>query len=181
MFPPDTRHLNLSKIFFFFFSKVDLLLKKCLVCLCYSAQTWCMMVVGVSKCGSSRSCRLSKTNYKGGLSFLCQISPADGRILHFGRVKNSEVEQVKGVTYSLENFLGPQKNRSNGKATSRPPHGTYQRCGLRWALNCHRPKWWSLIKLNKLTYSLHLERAQTDLGPVQDAWLETCWSRLLWT
>ncbi|XP_078812558.1 phosphatidylserine decarboxylase proenzyme, mitochondrial isoform X3 [Oryzias latipes] len=35
-------------------------------------------------------------------------SPADGKILHFGRVKNSEVEQVKGVTYSLEHFLGPQ-------------------------------------------------------------------------
>lgn len=36
-----------------------------------------------------------------------QISPADGKILHFGRVKNCEVEQVKGVTYSLETFLGP--------------------------------------------------------------------------
>ncbi|XP_056146334.1 phosphatidylserine decarboxylase proenzyme, mitochondrial isoform X2 [Lampris incognitus] len=35
------------------------------------------------------------------------ISPADGRILHFGRVRNCEVEQVKGVTYSLESFLGP--------------------------------------------------------------------------
>ncbi|XP_063066352.1 phosphatidylserine decarboxylase proenzyme, mitochondrial isoform X2 [Engraulis encrasicolus] len=38
----------------------------------------------------------------------CIISPADGKILHFGRVKNCEVEQVKGVTYSLETFLGPQ-------------------------------------------------------------------------
>ncbi|XP_060699780.1 phosphatidylserine decarboxylase proenzyme, mitochondrial isoform X2 [Chiloscyllium punctatum] len=38
----------------------------------------------------------------------CVISPSDGKILHFGRVKNCEVEQVKGVTYSLENFLGPQ-------------------------------------------------------------------------
>ncbi|XP_056386521.1 phosphatidylserine decarboxylase proenzyme, mitochondrial isoform X3 [Hyla sarda] len=36
------------------------------------------------------------------------ISPSDGKILHFGRVKNCEVEQVKGVTYSLESFLGPQ-------------------------------------------------------------------------
>lgn len=36
-----------------------------------------------------------------------QISPADGKILHFGRVRNCEVEQVKGVTYSLETFLGP--------------------------------------------------------------------------
>ncbi|KAM9801263.1 phosphatidylserine decarboxylase proenzyme, mitochondrial [Neosynchiropus ocellatus] len=40
----------------------------------------------------------------------CLVSPADGRILHFGRVQNSEVEQVKGVTYSLESFLGPQEN-----------------------------------------------------------------------
>uniref|UniRef100_UPI00398EF0B9 phosphatidylserine decarboxylase proenzyme, mitochondrial isoform X1 n=2 Tax=Pristiophorus japonicus TaxID=55135 RepID=UPI00398EF0B9 len=38
----------------------------------------------------------------------CVISPSDGKILHFGRVKNCEVEQVKGVTYSLETFLGPQ-------------------------------------------------------------------------
>ncbi|XP_066546108.1 phosphatidylserine decarboxylase proenzyme, mitochondrial isoform X2 [Amia ocellicauda] len=37
----------------------------------------------------------------------CVISPSDGKILHFGRVKNCEVEQVKGVTYSLESFLGP--------------------------------------------------------------------------
>ncbi|XP_053326240.1 phosphatidylserine decarboxylase proenzyme, mitochondrial isoform X3 [Spea bombifrons] len=36
------------------------------------------------------------------------ISPSDGKILHFGKVKNCEVEQVKGVTYSLESFLGPQ-------------------------------------------------------------------------
>uniref|UniRef100_A0A665TWU5 Phosphatidylserine decarboxylase proenzyme, mitochondrial n=1 Tax=Echeneis naucrates TaxID=173247 RepID=A0A665TWU5_ECHNA len=45
---------------------------------------------------------------------LC-TSSSDGRILHFGQVKNSEVEQVKGITYSLENFLGPQKRRGNGK------------------------------------------------------------------
>ncbi|XP_072099340.1 phosphatidylserine decarboxylase proenzyme, mitochondrial isoform X6 [Mobula birostris] len=38
----------------------------------------------------------------------CVISPSDGKILHFGKVKNCEVEQVKGVTYSLETFLGPQ-------------------------------------------------------------------------
>ncbi|XP_053267851.1 phosphatidylserine decarboxylase proenzyme, mitochondrial isoform X1 [Pleuronectes platessa] len=47
----------------------------------------------------------------------CLISPADGRVLHFGQVKNSEVEQVKGVTYSLEKFLGPQEGR--GQESSR--------------------------------------------------------------
>ncbi|KAI3362530.1 hypothetical protein L3Q82_012831 [Scortum barcoo] len=49
----------------------------------------------------------------------CLVSPADGRILHFGQVKNSEVEQVKGVTYSLENFLGPQKSKSNDSLSFR--------------------------------------------------------------
>ncbi|XP_031196556.1 phosphatidylserine decarboxylase proenzyme, mitochondrial isoform X3 [Mastomys coucha] len=38
----------------------------------------------------------------------CVTSPSDGKILTFGQVKNSEVEQVKGVTYSLESFLGPR-------------------------------------------------------------------------
>lgn len=51
--------------------------------------------------------------------FCFQTSPADGKILHFGRVENSQVEQVKGVTFSLENFLGPQLRQVNGKAT--PP------------------------------------------------------------
>lgn len=37
-----------------------------------------------------------------------QISPSDGKILNFGQVKNCEVEQVKGITYSLESFLGPR-------------------------------------------------------------------------
>ncbi|XP_061150111.1 phosphatidylserine decarboxylase proenzyme, mitochondrial [Syngnathus typhle] len=41
----------------------------------------------------------------------CLVSPADGRIVHLGRVSSSEVEQVKGVTYSLEDFLGPQDGR----------------------------------------------------------------------
>lgn len=48
----------------------------------------------------------------------CLISPADGKVLHFGRVQNSEVEQVKGVTYTLENFLGPQKSQNNNLSSS---------------------------------------------------------------
>ncbi|XP_061886891.1 phosphatidylserine decarboxylase proenzyme, mitochondrial [Entelurus aequoreus] len=48
----------------------------------------------------------------------CLVSPADGRILHLGRVNNSEVEQVKGVTYSLETFLGPQEGRGNDATPS---------------------------------------------------------------
>ncbi|XP_050088441.1 phosphatidylserine decarboxylase proenzyme, mitochondrial isoform X2 [Anopheles aquasalis] len=37
----------------------------------------------------------------------CFVSPCDGRILHFGAANSSQVEQVKGVSYSLEAFLGP--------------------------------------------------------------------------
>ncbi|XP_073505165.1 phosphatidylserine decarboxylase proenzyme, mitochondrial-like [Phyllobates terribilis] len=36
------------------------------------------------------------------------VSPCDGRVLHCGRTRGSQIEQVKGITYSLENFLGPQ-------------------------------------------------------------------------
>nr|XP_060641200.1 phosphatidylserine decarboxylase proenzyme, mitochondrial isoform X1 [Anolis sagrei ordinatus] len=42
------------------------------------------------------------------------ISPSDGRILSFGRVRNCEVEQVKGITYSLEDFLGPLPHTQEG-------------------------------------------------------------------
>jgi phosphatidylserine decarboxylase len=37
------------------------------------------------------------------------VSPCDGRVLHCGPVNSdTHLEQVKGVTYSLEAFLGPQ-------------------------------------------------------------------------
>ncbi|GBF67287.1 phosphatidylserine decarboxylase proenzyme [Trichophyton mentagrophytes] len=34
------------------------------------------------------------------------LSPSDGRILQFGMIERGEVEQVKGMTYSLEALLG---------------------------------------------------------------------------
>ncbi|XP_028049013.1 phosphatidylserine decarboxylase proenzyme, mitochondrial [Monomorium pharaonis] len=34
------------------------------------------------------------------------ISPADGKVLYFGPVESCRVEQVKGVTYDLRQFLG---------------------------------------------------------------------------
>ena len=35
-----------------------------------------------------------------------QVSPADGTVLHFGTIDNLRVEQVKGITYSLDALLG---------------------------------------------------------------------------
>ncbi|XP_013110579.2 phosphatidylserine decarboxylase proenzyme, mitochondrial [Stomoxys calcitrans] len=35
------------------------------------------------------------------------VSPADGKVLHFGAASKSLIEQVKGVNYSLIDFLGP--------------------------------------------------------------------------
>lgn len=62
-----------------------------------------------------------------------QISPSDGRILNFGQVKNCEVEQVKGVTYSLESFLGP---RTCTEDLPFPPGGSLHRRGQAALLLC---------------------------------------------
>lgn len=41
------------------------------------------------------------------------VSPADGKVLHFGRIEGRRVEQVKGLSYSLDALLG-------GEAKDRP-------------------------------------------------------------
>ncbi|KAF9261424.1 phosphatidylserine decarboxylase 1 [Marasmius fiardii PR-910] len=40
------------------------------------------------------------------------VSPADGRVLHFGKVTDLRVEQVKGITYSLDALLGVERPES---------------------------------------------------------------------
>ncbi|XP_042721799.1 phosphatidylserine decarboxylase proenzyme, mitochondrial isoform X3 [Lagopus muta] len=54
------------------------------------------------------------------------ISPSDGKILNFGQVKNCEVEQVKGVTYSLESFLGPRISTEDLRFNEVPPGNSFQ-------------------------------------------------------
>ncbi|KAM9527096.1 phosphatidylserine decarboxylase proenzyme, mitochondrial isoform 1-T1 [Guaruba guarouba] len=54
------------------------------------------------------------------------ISPSDGKILNFGQVKNCEVEQVKGVTYSLESFLGPRVSTEELHFSQAPPGNSFQ-------------------------------------------------------
>ena len=43
-----------------------------------------------------------------------QVAPVDGKVLHCGQVEGTYVEQVKGVHYSLDAFLGPGELTSTG-------------------------------------------------------------------
>lgn len=57
------------------------------------------------------------------------LSPADGRVLQFGTIESGEVEQVKGMTYSLDALLGTTKpdttpNPANPQSIFTPPKGT---------------------------------------------------------
>ena len=45
------------------------------------------------------------------------VSPADGTVIHFGAVQGARVEQVKGLTYSLDALLGIERPNSR---TSKP-------------------------------------------------------------
>lgn len=50
------------------------------------------------------------------------VSPADGTVLHFGAVQGARVEQVKGLTYSLDALLGVERRTGvpNGNSTTVP-------------------------------------------------------------
>ncbi|KAG8989680.1 phosphatidylserine decarboxylase 1 [Tulasnella sp. JGI-2019a] len=51
------------------------------------------------------------------------VSPADGKILHYGVIDTTEgyrIEQVKGVTYSLDGLLGLARNTTNSSAPPSP-------------------------------------------------------------
>ncbi|KAJ2156790.1 phosphatidylserine decarboxylase 1 [Coemansia sp. RSA 552] len=46
------------------------------------------------------------------------VSPSDGRVLHFGVVEQRQVEQVKGLTYSLDAFFGRRDEDAQGEGIS---------------------------------------------------------------
>jgi len=59
----------------------------------------------------------------------CLVSPCDGKVLHWGEVGlGGLVEQVKGITYKLEHFLGHSKDHSvalqSVTASKNPTSGT---------------------------------------------------------
>ncbi|KAK9473093.1 phosphatidylserine decarboxylase-domain-containing protein [Dipodascopsis tothii] len=45
------------------------------------------------------------------------VSPADGKVLHLGVIYGRQVEQVKGMTYSLDALLGPHNGSSESSYT----------------------------------------------------------------
>lgn len=49
------------------------------------------------------------------------LSPADGRVLQFGAIESGEVEQVKGMTYSLDALLGTSNDEASPRL-SPPDH-----------------------------------------------------------
>lgn len=67
------------------------------------------------------------------------MSPVDGTVLHFGKVEQGLIEQVKGVTYGITQFLGPMTWGSN----------SLDDCGL------DLYKYSERLKLNKVGTSLY--------------------------
>jgi len=49
------------------------------------------------------------------------LSPADGKIIQFGVIRDGQVEQVKGVTYSLDALLGDSTSIETNQAMSNIP------------------------------------------------------------
>ncbi|KAL6720413.1 phosphatidylserine decarboxylase 1 [Lecanora helva] len=48
------------------------------------------------------------------------LSPADSRVLQYGIIENGEVEQVKGMTYSLESLLGTEPPETSNPRDIQP-------------------------------------------------------------
>ncbi|ROW15495.1 hypothetical protein VPNG_02233 [Cytospora leucostoma] len=48
------------------------------------------------------------------------LSPADGRVLQFGQIRGGDIEQVKGMTYSIDALLGKTPTPSIRSGTTTP-------------------------------------------------------------
>ncbi|XP_028966605.1 phosphatidylserine decarboxylase proenzyme, mitochondrial [Galendromus occidentalis] len=56
----------------------------------------------------------------------CVVSPSDGKILNYGEVKEGFVEQVKGISYPLQTFLGPHPWSDSGVDQYTDEHAYHQ-------------------------------------------------------
>jgi phosphatidylserine decarboxylase len=74
------------------------------------------------------------------------VSPADGKIIQFGTIVNGEVEQVKGMTYSLEALLGSHTPSPSSSGTSTPTTGSGDEESIRADEE--------FAKMNGITYTL---------------------------
>nr|CAG4638431.1 EOG090X05NI [Cyclestheria hislopi] len=57
----------------------------------------------------------------------CIVAPSDGTVLHFGKVTAGMLEQVKGVSYSLDEFLGPAHWRNGPQVGSHSNLSEYEK------------------------------------------------------
>ncbi|KAI0324349.1 phosphatidylserine decarboxylase [Cubamyces sp. BRFM 1775] len=72
------------------------------------------------------------------------VSPADGRVLHFGVIKDGRIEQVKGSTYSLDALLGVARPDSPAPTSVEFPDDKMQEVN-------HK----HFAEINGIEYSLH--------------------------
>lgn len=54
------------------------------------------------------------------------VSPADGRVLHFGVVEGSQIEQIKGITYDLNDLFGRVAASPPSSQESRPSNYSHE-------------------------------------------------------
>lgn len=89
------------------------------------------------------------------------LSPADGRVLQFGKIESGEVEQVKGMTYSLDALLGTGGETSAAKLSGLINQSTAHKDTPRQSTTSHKDGDEDVIKqdeefatVNGITYTL---------------------------
>ena len=94
------------------------------------------------------------------------VSPADGRVLHFGEIVGERVEQVKGITYSLQALLGTEGaavggtteiERASGESGTTTPRSTPQYVDDK-----------KFAEINHIPYSLDTLLGTENASPIQD-------------
>lgn len=97
------------------------------------------------------------------------VSPSDGTISQFGTITNGEVEQVKGVTYSLDALLGREVHPIPAQVvhpTQKPLHHDDIQAGQHADIHSADAEF---AKVNGLTYTLPTLLSGSDDLPQKDA------------